>query len=87
MFIRNYKFHFFLIILVSSLILGLDTGLTSLYRYNKSQKRQSVRIKHPVYHHTFKPMISIDDFYGPMKYQLITKGCLQSLKINLGVQL
>ena len=72
MFSRNYKFSFLLIILVASLILGLDIGLTSLYKYNKSLKRKSVRIKHPIYHHTFKPMISIDDFYGPMKYQLIT---------------
>ena len=75
MFSQNYKFSFLLIILVASLILGLDIGLTSLYKYNKynkSQKRKSVRIKHPIYHHTFKPMISIDDFYGPMKYQLIT---------------
>ena len=89
MFIRNYKFHFFLIILVSSLILGLDIGLTSLYkyyRYNKSQKRKSIRIKHPVYHHTFKPMISIDDFYGPMKYQLITNSLGFKDKIRRNVK-
>ena len=86
--IQEYKFHFLLLILVASIILGLDIGLTSVYKYyrfHKLQKRESVRVKHSIYHHTFKPMISIADKYGSMKYRLITNslGFKDKIKRNI----
>ena len=86
---QEYKFHFLLIILVTSIILGLDIGLTSLYKYyrfNNLQKRKSTRVTHPIYHHSFKPMISIADNYGFMKYRLITNSLGFKDKIRRNVK-
>ena len=70
-------------------MLGLDLGLTASYKYYKLKKlleQNSVRIKHPVYHHTFKPMISIADEYGLMKYRLITNSLGFKDKIRRNVK-
>ena len=74
MFFQKYKFHFLLVIVTSVLILGLDIALTSLFKHYKSfnGNRKLFRIKHPIYHHGFTPMINGIDHYGPIEYRFIT---------------